>query len=190
MLVGWFRDAAEQTDGDYWKCCGMGACPNRKGPFWGIFEEYPICDFQRDGQPVWDEDDWWEHKEFAARGGPKGLIVDEYEWEGTSCKCKWMPRPPTRDELITIGLAPRAILDIACTHKGNVLFGVEIVHKHPIPPQKAVFLETCGFPIFEVKASWLLSQVSIPKRMVVDRIFGDRLFLQNYDFEYWRGNAA
>lgn len=187
LLVEWFRNAAEKGDGDWWYCCGVSARPNRTGPYWGVFEEYPVCDFQAEGCPVWDEEDWWQT--FEAKTGQRldGVVGRGSSDEQEPLHRVHLPRPPSRTELLTIGMPPVAILDIAVQHKGNIKFGIEIKHKHAVPESKAKFLDRCAFPVFEVKAQWIMSQVGIPQWLVVDRVFGR--MNDHYTYDFWSDAA-
>lgn len=189
LLVSWFREEAAGAAGDGWSTCGVYARPNRSGPFWGVFEEYPICSHQLPGYPVWDEEDWcdrWQER--------FGRLPDDAAEMVSTCDDNfgpnsWASRPPTREELLQIGPTPLLVLDIMCQHKGNIAFGIEIVHKNPVSEYKAEILSRCEFPVLEVKSSWILAQVAIPNRLVCTRVFGTANRYCTPNIEMWRGVA-
>ncbi len=184
LLVGWFREAAAKVDGDRWQCCGINARPNRGGPFWGIFEEYPLTRSMLDyAATVWDEDEWPVQYKAVHGRLPEGA-TEHSDSEGSWINCG---RPPTRDELISIRRPPAAILDIAIQHKGVICCGIEIYHRHEVHLQKARMLNSCGFPIFEIKADWLLAQVAQPERLKAVRFFGRDW--SNFEVDVWRHAA-
>jgi hypothetical protein len=203
LLATWFREAAASSrNRGQWECCGVNAIPNRHEPPYGIWVEYPVCNHQLDGTPVWDEENW--EREYLKRAGipPAGakmVLHDEYDYESfgngglVAVNCRSVERPkadraPTREELLLIGHRPEIILDIACQSKGVIKFGIEVVHKNPVSVEKEQILSKCGFPVIEIPAQWVLAQVGVPDRLVYSRMFGPfgGVFSK---CEEWRGRA-
>lgn len=59
-----------------------------------------------------------------------------------------------------------AVLDIGICSNGKLVYGIEIVHKHPCSAKKLLFLKQMqlkyGLKVYEVNASWILDQVRRP----------------------------
>ena len=68
----------------------------------------------------------------------------------------WKDYVPTYDEcLYKFKKIPKAVLDIACIHKGQVYLGIEINHKHKVPDKKIELLKNLGLQeLIEINASW------------------------------------
>lgn len=150
VLAEWLRSSIRES-GDWLELAPFQARTNRGGPFYGVFEEYPVC---LDNQnrivgcaPVWDEE---------LSGG-----------------AELVPLPPTYDECLTKGLLPLVIFDIFVIHKGAPGFAIEVVHRNPISDAKAQFLRRirAEFPflIYTVEADWVLSQIKRPSLVVCQR---------------------
>lgn len=131
VVAGWFREVAEQAGYDnYANCLGRWWRVNRRGPGWGVWEEYPVLADGFGLEQVWDE---------------------------TDCK------HPGYEYLKSIGTPPRVILDVAIQHKGMVILGIEIVHRHDISASKIEFLRESPLQdLYRVPAKWVLSQVKRP----------------------------
>jgi len=74
---------------------------------------------------------------------------------------KYPKLPPDSDKL-----SIEAVLDVAVCSNGKLLYGFEIVHKHPCTPGKLIFLKELrkkyGIKVYEVSARWILDQVKRP----------------------------
>lgn len=138
VVVDWLRDTAAQMNRDEWvNCAGIEWRINRRAPHWGIWEEYPVMDDGLGITHVWDE-----HRDI------------------------WEDRPPTYQELLAEGRPPMAILDIAVQHKGGIIAGVEIVHKHDLTKLKSLKLKSANLhTLYRLPASWVLNQVRKPEKI-------------------------
>ena len=72
----------------------------------GVWLEYPLYDTFT----IWDE--------YFDSDDPRSEYVPTYE------ECKQQ------------GMRPKAVLDIACVHKGEICLGIEIYHKHRVSDKK------------------------------------------------------
>jgi len=81
---------------------------------------------------------------------------------------------PTYDELVARGQPPAYILDIAVLHFGQVKYGIEVVHCHPVPDSKISILQiaTHKFPfeLYQVDATWILNHCSPPHHLQMERL--------------------
>jgi len=152
LVVSWLRNAAASAGRDeFANCFGHLWRVNRDGPHWGVWSEYPILADRSGIDPVWDEE-----KE-----------TDKSPPEGVWPTSPWEERPPSYEELISEGRFPGAILDIAIQHKGSIIIGIEIRHKHPVSRRKMDFLEEVGMScisVLELLAYWVLGQVAPPTK--------------------------
>lgn len=142
LLLTWLREAAATAGRDEYACLGLRQAEddkdgidwrvNRSGPHWGVWPEYPVLADGTGIERVWDE-------------------ISE----------RWNARPPTYDEVIRSGNRPMAVLDIAIQHKGQVVYAIEVVHKHRCDPRKIGFLRP-RLTLLEIPAYWALGQVGTP----------------------------
>ena len=140
VLVGWLREAAEADNEDRGvNFCGVSWRVNRRGPHYGVWEEYPLIN--RNGAGTGDFPVW-----------------DEWDQEGN-----WIDRPPTYRECLEMGFPPKVILDVAVQHKGAIVHGFEIVHRHGITPEKRAFLKDARVKVHVVEADWVLRQICVPQ---------------------------
>lgn len=155
VMLDWFRSFGIDGGGlppFSWR-------PNRPEPHFGAWEEYPFCLDQDNtvvgNAPVWDEvgHGWFEEKEYLH--GKEGA---------------WLEKPPTYDECVSLGLCPIVVFDIALQHKGSIIYGIEIVHKHDISNIKLDYLKRIGIPTFRVEADWILSQCARPEKIKCIRV--------------------
>lgn len=150
ILLGWLRDGAVYDKHQEFGLVGGGVLQwrvNRGAPHFGVWEEYPIT---RDFSYVWDE-----------------------EWDGDGDSL-WTERPPTYDELLARNTPPTVIFDIAIQHKGNILYAIEVVHRHGLDDRKkAIIKELFGehFSVFTVPAEWIMCQVERPSKLLLDRVW-------------------
>ena len=152
VLAGWLREPSEILPPFSWRS-------NRGAPNYGVWEEYPFCLDENNqligNEPVWDELDW---------GIPHNLkaLQDVRNFNDT---------PPTYEELIAAKLLPIVIFDIALQHKGQVIYGIEVVHRNDVSALKLEYLKRinlCG--VYRVDADWILSRCARPKQIVCERI--------------------
>lgn len=140
--------------------------PNRNMPQ-GVWLEYPVCvdaknDFLYGIEMVWDEICEPEHNEWRGEDGPPAAI-----WTREH-------RPPTYDECIARGWLPLVVFDVALQHKGGIIAGIEVVHKHDVDAKKREYLRRiCGAGMtsaYRIEADWILSQCGAPKAIVCTEI--------------------
>lgn len=119
------------------------------GPFGrGVFVEYPFC--LDDANKLHGETPWSEGYSHS------------FPWRGDNA--------PTYDECLQMGLVPIAIFDIAIHHKGFICDAFEIVHKHDLTDDKAMYIdrikaETGLRAVYGLSADWILSQIKRPKKL-------------------------
>lgn len=69
-------------------------------------------------------------------------------------------------ENLASDLRVEAVLDIGICSNGKLVYGLEIVHKHPCTPKKLVFIKQMqmkyGLKVYEINASWVLDQIRRP----------------------------
>jgi len=164
-LVSWFREVAVHDE-----CCkaaGVHWRVNRGAPWFGIWEEYPIC--SDEDCTVWDESGWWISLEgIRTRQLAREIWRDE-NWIDPS-EVPWLVgrQPiPTYAELIELGTPPQLILDVAVQHKGCITAAFEIVHRHGLTDKKRDLLRGLHCTTYVVSADWVLAQVRPPERLVV-----------------------
>lgn len=144
VTARWLREMEQVDGGREWATLWpVSWRPNRPGPSFGVWLEYPFTWGPEGHEQVWDE--------CGDRDG--GRI--------------WQDAPPTVAELIADGLRCSFVADIAIQHKGRISTTIEIVHKHPCTPEKLAFYRDRGIQCFQVPAQWVLSQVRRPERIVV-----------------------
>ena len=211
-LISWLRDAAKdkRPGTDDISASGLSWRLNRGPPYFGIWEEYPLVTSE-DAEVCWDEQDWESqlesvrlygdrdaHRKFRTIGDHtlKGFTsrrgrLEPVFWRTSmlyqDVAYPWMieRQPiPTYAELMQIGTRPKAIWDVAIQHKGSIITGIEIVHKHGLTDIKRAFLTTLISATYVVSADWILSQVEPPDRLVVQEAINpnrDRLeFSRSY----------
>lgn len=144
ILSGWLRDGA--VFDDYTSLAPLSWRVNRGAPHFGIWEEYPIAKNGRDWIGIWP-------------------VWDEYGDD-------WQERPPTYAELSDLGMPPSVIFDVAVQHKGSLIFGIEIVHRHGITPRKSRLLREFGpfLQVYTIPAEWIMCQVGKPEHLVLERV--------------------
>lgn len=83
-------------------------------------------------------------------------------------------RPPTYEECLALGLVPEVIFDVAIQHKGTIVYGIEVVHKNDISPEKMLRLESYygvePIEVYRVDAGWIMSQVRRPDKIKCTRL--------------------
>lgn len=115
--------------------------------------------------------------------GPKPIyaVWEEYPVCDESITSVWCERddayherPPTYEECLSLGLVPEVIFDIAVQHKGAIVYGIEVVHKNDISPEKMRRLQ--GYygvepiEVYRVEAGWIMSQVKRPEKIKCTRL--------------------
>lgn len=81
-------------------------------------------------------------------------------------------RVPTYEELKVAGTPPSVIVDVVKTHNGHIQSAFEVVHKHPVTPEKLRRLQALTaaapvpFDVWTVSADWVLGQVGVPTGFV------------------------
>lgn len=141
VLVQWLRECAAEAGWDNYARLGdIGWRVNRRGPDWGIYEEYPVIPELRSGCAVtaWDE-------------------MPCVRREDTI---------PTFQELVSEGKQVEAIFDVAVQHKGCIAYGFEVVHSNPVSAAKAGYLGYLDVVVCSIDADWILKQVKRPSRLV------------------------
>lgn len=169
-LAQWFRDIARDKGGYdkhvklnpiYWRV-------NRGTPHYGVWIEYPIClDSQNRiiGDQAWDEKNW-DKSEIDPVFDEIGVVLGPCRKENSLLDV----RPPTFDETIAMGLTPIVIFDVAIQHKGNLAYGLEVVHRNDISETKLAYLRRIGVETYTIDADWILSRVKRPDELVCKRI--------------------
>jgi hypothetical protein len=143
VVVDWLRQAASEAEPNCWFTLDpVHYRPNRPGPYFGIWPEYPITKDGTGSEQLWDE------------------CGDADPWAGTGNVI-----PPTPSDVVRQGMRLAAVLDIAVCHKGRVGAAVEIVHKHPTPKWKRALLDRLSIDLIEVCATRVMHQVERPKRL-------------------------
>lgn len=133
-MLYWLREAAAEAGYDNEASLGtLKWRVNRTGPYYGVWQEYPVIADGQGSTTSWDE------------------ISDG-----------WSGRPPSYDEIVGLGMRPRAIFDIAIQERGRITVAIEIKHKHPIDPLKRGLLRKLGVEVIEIPAYWALGQVDRP----------------------------
>lgn len=82
--------------------------------------------------------------------------------------------PPTYDELISWGLSPILIFDIAIIIEGAVEYTIEIIHTHDITEKKMRYIERAFresyFRVWTIDADWVLCQPERPNKFEIRNI--------------------
>lgn len=152
VLLGWLREASAEAGGNDWfNLDPIDARPNRRGPNFGIWEEYPILKDGHGADPLWDEH-------------PLRLYPDG-EDEPDLGEAGIVEGPPTPEKILARGLPIGCVVDIAITHKGRIKYAVEVVHRHPTPLWKRAFLERVDVELIEVSAKGIMHQIKRPDRL-------------------------
>lgn len=166
VVIGWLRAAAAAAgyDGSA-TTCNLSWRVNRRGPEWGVWDEYPIA-LDPDGTRVgdrllWDETDWWQ----GAWSTP--CVCEPF----ILCECRPY-RPPSYEALLAMRYRPLAILDIAVQHKGAILYGIEIVHTSAPSAEKVAILDDLACQTLVLDAEWVLRQVAPPALLAVIDVHG------------------
>jgi hypothetical protein len=150
-LAQWLRETT--NDYDFYGLPPLSWRPNRANA--GVLVEYPVCIDSENKlvglDPVWDE--------------------------RTSDLDKWgNGYVPSYDECIKESLLPICIFDVAIQHKGNIIYGLEVVHRNPVSTLKKQYLErinreaSCRIDVFQIDADWILNQVKKPKTLKISRV--------------------
>lgn len=152
VLAGWLREPSEILPPFSWRS-------NRGAPNYGVWEEYPFCIDENNrligNDPVWDELDWCEPNYLSALRSVR----------------KFGDAPPTYDELLAVKLLPIVIFDIALQHKGQVCYGIEVVHRNDVSALKLEYLKRISlFGVYTIDADWILSRCGRPQQLVCERI--------------------
>lgn len=184
VLTKWLRDAQEKAGP--WDDSPFGFRPNREGPSWGVYMEYPFTE-KYGFNPVWDElgyllgkkhpayGAWFlehEARNNAVRAGESGdrwdtlpeAPVSDHQVEIAS---RWRISPPSVRELSELGLQTLAVADVVVQHKGWADGIFEIQHKNPVSKKKIDFYKSLGGQcvVWELPAAWVLGQVKPPSRI-------------------------
>ena len=124
------------------QCIGdISVTSNRES---GVLLEYPVCvnDKINSIDHLWDEIIDNDHPKYG----------NEYV--------------PTFDECINkFKCPPIAILDIALCHKGSIVYGIEIKHRHKVPSDKINKLKEFNFTLIEIDAEWILRHTKCPDKL-------------------------
>lgn len=124
---------------------------------------YPNSYFIFDWSPDNDDGDHGIKMEYPIL--KRKLKNGEEEILGVSSVWSSYPIVPENSEELRV----EAILDIGVCSKGKLVYGFEIVHKHPCTPKKIVFLKELhkkyGLRVYEINASWILDQIRRPSRL-------------------------
>lgn len=162
VLACWLRQWARE--GEFVSAFGgvVSWRVNRGLPTMGVYEEYPLATTAEDTEVLnnWDERlystyDW---------GDGKGDIPN-------SDADPDMEMPPTVEWLWTRAYTVHAVLDVAISHKGYIVYGFEVVHKHGLTPVKRNYLRQVdhnNLTVFVVPAQWILGQIDRPSKLVFD----------------------
>jgi len=116
----------------------------------------------------------------VARDDPHLGVYVEYPVCNTTTGLNTLQEPwsagviPTYDELIARNQPPAYILDIAILHFGQIKYGIEVVHHHPVPDAKVSVLQiaTHSFPfeLYQINASWILNHCQPPHALQMERL--------------------
>ena len=160
VLAMWLRQSHHNK---YDKSVGFGPFgwrTNRSEPHFGVWIEYPVSQSgsELESGGVWDENGWSEQ------------LYGESETQET--------RPPTYEECLNLGIIPYVIFDLAIQHKGEIIYGIEIVHKNRISVSKIDKIKTLvarnpNFEVWATSATYIMHQVGVPKNPKEGFIFID-----------------
>jgi hypothetical protein len=89
---------------------------------------------------------------------------------------------PSYAELVLRGQPPAYILDLAICQFGQIKYGIEVVHHHPVSDSKVAILQIAThrqpFELYQINASWILNQCNPPHYLQMERLIpGVRRFL-------------
>ena len=140
-------------EGDSIQGSGLGDIffkPNRKS---GVWLEYPVLNFGSYSSLEQNWDEIWACND-------DGTFIDCNDFVPTYNQC-----------VERYGIYPIAVIDIVCTHKGIPLFGIEICHKNPVSKEKIKKIKDIippgnEFTLIEIDATWIMSQINRPKKLV------------------------
>lgn len=165
-LANWFREVSDF--GGWVKLSPISWRTNRPGPNFGIWTEYPVCIDKRNEIvglcPVWDEDNWdGSEVHDTDHDDPRDFRLHIKEESLLNI------RPPTYNEVITMGLSPIVIFDVAIQHKGVITDAFEVVHRNGISPTKNDYLNRIRSKhyvrVYTIDADWILSRVKRPDHL-------------------------
>ena len=142
VVKEWF-DTTEKHN-DYVQLGDIYFRPNRSS---GVLLEYPVTNDSI--KNIWDERVCNNHPGY------------------------WNDYVPTYDEcLYKFKKIPKAVLDIACIHTGQVYLGIEVNHKHKVPNRKIeLFKKNLGLQeLIEINASWVMNQIKKPDQLKYQRL--------------------
>ena len=126
----------------------------------------------KDSYVHWGHMSWRPNYEFMEYpvlpngGGIVDVLWNEHYWsEGEEYQN--INYIPTYEVLCEEGKPPAAILDLVITHKGSVLYIIEITHKHPLSREKIDFLYSLddNIQIIELPADYVLRQFRRPTKI-------------------------
>lgn len=151
VLKKWFDESAHCPSA--WQ--GIGDIKFRTNRVSGVWLEYPLVDLGYCNSMVTNWDEIWltEDGEFGSE------FVPTYE----QCLEKYK-------------VAPFAVIDVVCTHKGSPSIGIEICHKNPVSKKKLQkiidFKESSGanLELIEISAEWILSQTKPPSKLIYKKL--------------------
>lgn len=137
VVVEWLREVAVEAGDKSFELPPVRCRPNRAGPGYGIWPEWPITKCGIGADYLWDE-------------------LDPME-PGRA--------PPTPDDVVARGRHLAAVIDVAVLHKGRLGCAIEIVHKHPTPEWKRNLLAAHHITLIEVCATGVLHHIKRPERL-------------------------
>ena len=152
VLKKWFDDSKSKNAG-YKGIGDIVFRPNRDS---GVWLEYPILDF---GDGISSLSQNWDEIVSPEYAGGISEFVPTYK----QCVERYK-------------IAPIAIIDIVCTHKGAPSYGIEICHKNAVSEEKIQKIidlneqRNFGFKLIEINASWILSQIEPPSKLEYKRL--------------------
>ena len=152
VLKKWFDDSKSKNAG-YKGIGDIVFRPNRDS---GVWLEYPILDF---GNGISSLSQNWDEIVSPEYAGGISEFVPTYK----QCVERYK-------------IAPIAIIDIVCTHKGAPSYGIEICHKNAVSEEKIQKIidlneqRNFGFKLIEINASWILSQIEPPSKLEYKRL--------------------
>lgn len=145
VVAQWFRDSQTPLGGVH-----VGDVYSRTNRFVGskgVYLEYPIGTEGQGVCPCWDE----------AYDPPSGSLMGESLED-----LDWVP---TVEFLRAKGVRTKCVCDIMLLHKGSASVAIEIVHRHPTPMWKRLFLSKWDIKLVEVKAQAALHFTKAPKSL-------------------------
>jgi len=151
VLKKWFDESAEHPSG--WQ--GIGDIKFRTNRVSGVWLEYPLVDLGYCNSMTNNWDEIWLTEDGECN----------YEFVPTYEQC-----------LEKYNVAPFAIIDIVCTHKGSPSIGIEICHKNSVSKKKLQkiinFKESSGanLELIEISAEWILSQIKTPSKLIYNKL--------------------